>query len=251
MATLFAHPLDPLSKVELESVMQHARNLWGIDSTYFLLTCQLAEPTKAAVLDWKPKSEFVRTVRMSFLHRPTSQVFEGVLTTTGSAISWKLIDGAKAPVVLTESALAVKAVLKDTRVRDALKLRGITDPDTQVYVETWPIGAQIPKHLDNGKRLVWTPMWFRPTPESNVYAHPINGLYAIVDLEAEEVVAIEDSGVTPIPMTPGDYRASQTGANLKLKDLQIIQMVLPVRCRAGKSIGSVGTFELVGIIVRV
>ena len=223
MGTLFAHPMDPLSKVELESVMQHARNLWGIDSTYFLLTCQLAEPTKAAVLDWTPKSEFVRTVRISFLHRPTSQVFEGVLTTTGCAISWTLIDGAKAPVVLTESAMAVKAVLRDTRVREALKLRGITDPDTQVYVETWPIGAQIPQHLDNGKRLVWTPMWLRPTPESNVYAHPINGLYAIVDLEAEEVVAIEDSGVTPIPMTPGDYRASQTGANLKLKDLQIIQ----------------------------
>ena len=107
MATLFAHPLDPLSKVELESVMQHARSLWGIDSTYFLLTCQLAEPTKEAVLDWTPKSEFERTVRISFLHRPTSQVFEGVLTTTGGAISWMLIDGAKAPVVLTESAMAV------------------------------------------------------------------------------------------------------------------------------------------------
>ena len=92
-----------------------------------------------------------------------------------------------------------------------------------MYVETWPIGAQIPKHLDNGRRLVWTPMWLRPTPESNVYAHPINGLYAIVDLESEEVIDIEDSGVTPIPMTPGDYRLSQTGGGVKLNDLQIVQ----------------------------
>ncbi len=68
MSLAAAHPLDPLSKIELETVMQHARDLWGIDSKYFLLTCQLAEPSKSEVLGWTPQSSLERAVRISFLH---------------------------------------------------------------------------------------------------------------------------------------------------------------------------------------
>lgn len=150
-------------------------------------------------------------------------VYEGVISKSGKSVSWEFIEGAKAHVVIAEIELAVAAVLRDEGVWAALNKGGITDPDTQVYIETWPIGAQIPKYLDGGRRLVWTPMWFRPTPESNVYAHPINGLHAIVDLHSERVVGIEDSDPTPIPMTPGDYRLSQTGSGVELNDLQIVQ----------------------------
>jgi primary-amine oxidase len=111
----------------------------------------------------------------------------------------------------------------DPRIREALGRRGVTDPDEQVHIETWPIGAQIPKYLDDGRRLVWTPMWMKPQQDSNMYAHPINGLYAIIDLQTLEVVDIEDGEVTPTPMASGDYRLSQTGGHVKLKDLQIIQ----------------------------
>jgi primary-amine oxidase len=90
-------------------------------------------------------------------------------------------------------------------------------------METWPIGAQIPKDLDDGRRLIWTPMWHRPTEFANLYAHPINGLHAIIDLDSGEVVSVENTEIIPIPQTPGPYRESQTGANIKLKDLEIIQ----------------------------
>ena len=220
---LYAHPLDPLSAQELSDVVRHARSAWNLTERHLVAMCQLNEPDKSDVLSWKSGDGLVRAARIAILDRASAEVHEGVITTTGKVLRWELIEGAKSPVLSTESEAAMAATKADPRIREALIRRGVKDPDTQVHLETWPIGAQIPKYLDDGRRLVWTPMWFKPTPETNMYAHPINGLYAIVDLQTEEVVGIEDDTETPIPMTPGDYRLSQTGGQVALNDLQIIQ----------------------------
>jgi primary-amine oxidase len=217
------HPLDPLSAAELALVIEHARPAWNLTDRHLVAMCQLQEPPKSEVLAWKAGDAIERAARITILDRATAEVYEGVITTTGKVHSWNLIEGAKSPVLSTESEAAMAATKADPRIREALVRRGVSDPDTQVHLETWPIGAQIPEYLNDGRRLVWTPMWFKPTPESNMYAHPINGLYAIVDLQTSEVVGVEDGEVTPIPMTPGDYRLSQTGGQVELKDLQIIQ----------------------------
>lgn len=222
-STLFEHPLDPLSASELEAAISAARSVWNLDHRHLFAMVQLEEPTKAEVLAWQPGDNFERAVRITVLDRATAAVHEGVITTDGIARSWKVIDGAKSPVLSTESEAAMAAAKADPRVIGALAKRGITDPQSQVHMETWPIGAQIPEYLNDGRRLVWTPMWFKPTPEANMYAHPINNVYAIVDLQTEQVVGIEDGDVTAIPMTSGDYRLSQTGGSVALKELQIIQ----------------------------
>ena len=225
MATVqtHAHPLDPLSANELREVVAHARAAWNLDTRHLVAMCQLHEPSKQDVLSWKQGDPLERAARITILDRSTASVHEGVITTDGKVRSWELIEGAKSPVLSTESEAAMAAAKRHPQIREALLRRGVTDPDTQVHLETWPIGAQIPEYLNDGRRLVWTPMWFKPTPEANMYAHPINGLYAIVDLQTEEVVGVEDNDATPIPMTPGDYRLSQTGGHVELKDLQIHQ----------------------------
>ena len=221
--TSLAHPLDPLSSEELAAVITHARSAWSLTERHLVAMCQLNEPDKSDVLAWRAGDDLVREARIAILDRSTAEVFEGVITTAGEVRSWKLIEGAKSPVLSTESIAAMAAAKADSRIREALIKRGVTDPDSQVHIETWPIGAQIPEYLNDGRRLVWTPMWLKPNPDSNMYAHPINGLYAIIDLQKLEVVDIEDSEATPTPMTPGDFRLSQTGGHVKLKDLQIVQ----------------------------
>ena len=121
-----------------------------------------------------------------------------------------------------ESHAAIAAAKADPRVIEALRQRGITDLET-VRMETWPIGAQIPKYLDDGRRIIWTPMWHCPSPSANFYAHPISGLHAIVDIDSGEVVAVENDQLIEIPQTPGPYRQSQTGASVELKSLMIHQ----------------------------
>jgi len=223
MNPVFAHPLDPLSAAELSAVVSHARAAWNLTDHHLIAMCQLNEPAKSEVLAFKAGDKLTREARVTILDRSSAAVYEGVITTDGAAKSWNLIEGAKSPVLSTESIAAMAVAKADSRIREALLRRGVTDPDTQVHIETWPIGAQIPEYLNDGRRLVWTPMWLKPTPEANMYAHPINGLYAIIDLQKLEVVDIEDGEITPTPMASGDYRLSQTGGHVKLKDLAIIQ----------------------------
>ena len=216
------HPLDPLSAQELKNVVQHARNIWKLDHRHLFAMVQLHEPSKEVINNWKNSDQVERAAKITLWNSATSTVIEAVITVEGKEISFTEIPGAKAPILSTESEKAIKAAKADKRIIAALKDRGIENLD-QVHMETWPIGAQIPKDLDDGRRLIWTPMWQRPTEFANLYAHPINGLHAIVDLDSGEVVFVENTEIIPIPQTPGPYRENQTGANIKLKDLAIVQ----------------------------
>ena len=218
----FSHPLDPLSSQELKDVVEHARNVWKLDHRHLFAMVQLHEPSKGVINNWKNSDQVERAAKITLWNSATSTVIEAVITVEGKEISFTEIPGAKAPILSTESEKAIKAAKADKRIVAALKDRGINDLD-QVHMETWPIGAQIPKDLDDGRRLIWTPMWQRPTEFANLYAHPINGLHAIVDLDSGEVVFVENTEIIPIPQTPGPYRENQTGANIKLKDLAIVQ----------------------------
>ena len=218
----FSHPLDPLSSQELRDVVEHARNVWKLDHRHLFAMVQLHEPSKEVINNWKNSTPVERAAKITLWNSATSTVIEAVITVEGKEISFTEIPGAKAPILSTESEKAIKAAKADKRIIAALKNRGIENLD-QVHMETWPIGAQIPKDLDDGRRLIWTPMWQRPTEFANLYAHPINGLHAIVDLDSGEVVFVENTEIIPIPQTPGPYRENQTGANIKLKDLAIVQ----------------------------
>jgi primary-amine oxidase len=218
----FSHPLDPLSSQELRDVVEHARNVWKLDHRHLFAMVQLHEPSKEVINNWKNSDQVERAAKLTLWNSATSTVIEAVITVEGKEISFTEIPGAKAPILSTESEKAIKAAKADKRIIAALKDRGIENLD-QVHMETWPIGAQIPKDLDDGRRLIWTPMWQRPTEFANLYAHPINGLHAIVDLDSGEVVFVENTEIIPIPQTPGPYRENQTGANIKLKDLAIVQ----------------------------
>jgi len=214
------HPLDPLSELELIQVVKNAKKAWTLTDKHLFAMVQLNEPNKESFINNKPVE---RSAKVTILDTATALVYEGIITIEGTSLSWNEIENAKSPVLSTESRKAIKAVLENPEVVEALKERGIKEPQTQVHIETWPIGAQIPEFLNDGRRLIWTPMWFKPNKDSNMYAHPINGLYAIVDLKTYEVVSIENSEKTPIPETPGDYRLSQTGGDIKLNSLEIIQ----------------------------
>ena len=221
-AQTFSHPLDPLSAQELKEVIRHARNVWKLDHRHLFAMVQLHEPNKKIINNWKDSDAFERAAKITLWNSATSTVIEAVITVEGKEISFTEIPGAKSPILSTESEKAIKAAKADKRIIAALKDRGVEDVN-QVHMETWPIGAQIPKELDDGQRLIWTPMWQRPTEFANLYAHPINGLHAIVDLDSGEVVSVENTEIIPIPQTPGPYRENQTGANIKLKDLAIVQ----------------------------
>ena len=49
--------------------------------------------------------------------------------------------------------------------------------------------------------------WLRLCENENFYAHPIEGLNAVIDLKTGEVIRVDDYGVIPIPMPEANYEA--------------------------------------------
>ena len=217
-----AHPLDPLTASEQEAVVTALRTARGLDHRHLVAMLQLKEPPKDAVRSWTPADAVDRAARVTVWDREAMLVSEAVVGVDGDVRSWVDVPGALSPVLGPEAEDALRAAKADPRVLSALRARGI-DSVEDVHMETWPFGAQIPDGLDDGRRLIWTPMWHRPSPEANVYAHPIGGLRAIVDLDRAEVVAVEDDSMIPIPATDAPYRASHTGGDVVLRELQIVQ----------------------------
>jgi primary-amine oxidase len=222
------HPLDPLDAGELTRAIAALRR----SPQHLVASVRLEEPGKAALAARDECGDTAarppREARVVLLDRATAGVSETVVRLGPTAaddavVAHREVEGAKAPILGVETHAALAAAKADPRIVAALRDRGIHDPDT-VRMEAWAIGAAIAAHLDDGRRLIWTPMWHQPTPDANFYAHPIAGLHAIVDLATMAVVEVEDvRPVVEIPDTPGPYRASQTGAQLALRPLEIHQ----------------------------
>jgi primary-amine oxidase len=102
-----------------------------------------------------------------------------------------------------------QVVRRDPAFQKALRRRGVTDFDL-LTVEAWGMGTH-PGSDERHLRLVWTPCWVRDDPTDNPYAHPVDGLFAIVDLNTMAVIRIEDHGVAPIPEASGRYLPGATG----------------------------------------
>ena len=96
-------------------------------------------------------------------------------------------------------------VREDPRWQEAMRKRGVTD-FSLAMIDPWPAGyygAQ--DHYDNSA-LICRPLTFmRAAPSEHGYARPVEGLIVTFDLDAMEVIDIEDHGVVPLPPTAGNY----------------------------------------------
>ena len=216
------HPLDPLSAAELRAIVTAVRQSGELGGRALFVSVQLDEPDKQCVLDWREGDRLERRARVAVWDERERALSEGVVSAAGQVVSWTEGPDAQAPALASQMTRAIEATKADVRVREALRNRGVTDVES-VHIETWPFGGLIPDHLDAGRRWMWTPMWERRTPEDNQYAHPIHGLYAVIDLDTGEIVEVEEHGALPIPQEPGNYRQSQVSGWREVRELQIIQ----------------------------
>src|SRR5437660_330384 len=103
----------------------------------------------------------------------------------------------------------------------ALRKRGITNLDL-VMVDPWSAG-NYGTNDEGTRRLSRTISFVRSHPTDNGYAHPIEGVLALVDLNKMEVVKVEDNGVVPLPPEDGNYTTDAVQLRTDLKPLEIMQ----------------------------
>ncbi len=216
-----AHPLDPLSAEEIERTVAVLREQCDLGARARFVEIALREPEKDELARFEAGHAIPREAAAVVLdggatHEAVVAVDEGALR------SWQTIPGVQAAITLDEYTECEQAVRADPRFRAALAERGIDKPEN-VMAEAWTLGAHA-EPGEEGRRLAWTPCWYRESLADNAYARPIEGLCAIVDLDSMEVLRVENTSDVPVPAASGAYRHDQVGPlRGDLKPFEVVQ----------------------------
>ena len=131
------HPLTPLTAAEIRAAVAIFKGSGRLHGTYRFNFIALDEPPKASVLRdaASPRRAFAVVY-----DRDANRTYEAIADlTSGQLASWKEIPGAQPPVGENDSTIADRIVRADPRWREALRVRGIRDPNSVLTV-AWPAG---------------------------------------------------------------------------------------------------------------
>jgi primary-amine oxidase len=218
------HPLHPLTRDELAVAARMAIAAFEQTPRARVVDVSLHEPEKGVVLELDQERPPPREAWVVVLDVTAGRTHELVVNLDQPAVTRSVeVPGVQAAITPNEFAECELMVRADPRVRAALSKRGIEEVDL-LAVEAWGIGTHALDE-EKGRRLAWTPCWIRDEPADNPYAHPVEGLYPIVDLNAMEVIRVEDHGIVPIPRASGRYRPEAIDVSLRedVKPLEILQ----------------------------
>jgi primary-amine oxidase len=203
------HPLDPLTEDEGRTATRVLKESGRLpDGTLFPLVT-LAEPPKADLLAWKPGDPVDRRLRYLCWHRESRSAYEALVSVTSESVLAVDPKPGLQPLYLlfAELYMSTELVKADPRWQEAMKRRGVEDL-ALTQVDPWPMGSQGLEIEEGGRRLVRAVSYALDAPGDNAYAHPIENLVVIVDLDEMAVVEVEDGDVVPVPKADGRYDAA-------------------------------------------
>jgi primary-amine oxidase len=204
------HPLDPLSAAEVAaaaSTLRRHHDFASLSERTRFITIALLEPSKDAVLAWAAGGPApVREAEAVILDRAAECTIEAIVALDPEAVTaWRRRTDVQPMAVVSELMEAEELVRLDPEFQAAMARRGITDFDA-VQVDAWPAGHFGPAE-ETGQRLGRAVAFVKPQPGDSEWAHPIDGVIALVDLNRLEVLRVDDHGVVPIPPESGNYDA--------------------------------------------
>lgn len=204
------HPLDPLDAAEFTQAIAIIRADPRFGPAIAFETIELNEPPKAAVRAWQPGSLLPREARACVFRPSEPGLWRLTVSLTEGRVTASHHLPTARPIIQLEQFLEVERIVRDSPdFQAACAKRGVTDM-TQVCVDPWSAGNfGVPG--EEGRYLVHSFSWLRLREGENFYAHPIEGLNAVVDLREGRVIRVDDYGVTPIPMAEHNYEAALTG----------------------------------------
>ena len=222
-AAALRHPLEPLSAEEILAVIRLIRESSDFGPKYLFETIELKEPLWTALEAFARGKASPREARASVFLGDAPGLWRLTVSLTEGAINAKTFLATKRPMIQLEQFLEVEAAVRaHTDFIAACARRGITDM-SMVCVDPWSAGNfGVPG--EEGLHLSHTFCWLRLRGNENFYAHPIEGLNAVMDIKAGKVIRVDDYGVTPIPMGESNYEAQFFERfRAPLKPLDIVQ----------------------------
>jgi len=196
------HPLEPLSPDEISVVVKAIRDY--SNTKWRFISVALKEPSKQEFKSHREIDLTKREALVVLFDNAKNQCYEAIVAIGARLVtSWKHIADVQPTMSSDEQIECEQAVLADPNFIEALKRHGVKDPSL-VMVDIWSAGYYGEKE-EASLRLARPLCFARANATDNGYAHPIEGLRPVVDLNTMKVIRIEDYGVTPLPETPGNY----------------------------------------------
>lgn len=218
-----SHPLEPLSALELALATQIVRQERQLDQHVRFVSVTLQEPPKSVVLAFKEGDIVAREAFIILLDSREEKTYEAVVSLSeGRVVTWEYIPGVQPSILLDEFYRFEPLVKAHPDFQAAMRKRGITNMDL-VMVESSTSGNYGAEE-EQTRRIMRGLVWLKSDPTDNSYAHPVEGVQAIVDLHKMQVIRIEDNGVIPVPPEDGRYTPAAVGQlRTDLKALEISQ----------------------------
>lgn len=208
-------PLDPLTTAEIEAAARHLRRAHDLGPGMRFETIVLDER-----LDDSPE----RQAFVCVYDVVGGDVFEAVVALDGGEIvRWTPRPGCRPRIAPDEFLMAEQLVLKDPAFLAGLARRGIDDR-TLVCCDPWSCGV-FDRSDEIGRRCILVFVWLRSSLFDNQFAHPVEGLTAVVDIDRGEVVRVDDApDAPPVPREDSNYsHRFQETWRTDMRPIEIVQ----------------------------
>ncbi|EKM98905.1 MULTISPECIES: primary-amine oxidase [unclassified Acidocella] len=217
------HPLTPLDAAEIQQVVAIIRADAAFGLPYLFEVIELKEPSQAALAAYRAGQPCPREARANIFLADAPGVWRLSLSLADNIVTAKSFHPEARPMIQLEQFIQIEDIVRaHPDFIAACAKRGVTDM-SKVCVDPWSAGNFGVKGEEGGY-LSHTFCWLRLYENENFYAHPIEGINAVVDIKAGKVIRVGDYGVLPIPMAEFNYEAQfRDDFRPALKPLDIIQ----------------------------
>ena len=217
------HPLNSLTADEINQAVKIVQGAPDFKPGIRFTEISLHEPPKDQVWQFVMTGQEVTAPRQAdVIMLDGIHIVEGVVDlSAGKVVSWKPIEGAHG-MVLIDDFISVQTIINGSKeYAEALKKHGVDDP-TKVITTPLTVGYFDGKDgLEQNQRLLKV-VSYLDTGDGNYWAHPIENLVAVVDLEQKKIIKIEEGQVVPVPMNPRPFDGRDRVAP-EVKPLEIIE----------------------------
>jgi primary-amine oxidase len=214
------HPLAPLTAAEIETASAAVKAAKGLaNDTARFVYISLYEPPKPDIIAFEQGApapdRLAKIVLRESAERATYEAVVrlpsgGAAGAAGGAevIEFKRVPGVQPSVMLEEFLASEDIVRKDPRWQEAMRKRGIEDFDL-CMIDPWSTPNVEQGVGPTDGRFVSPLTWIRSDPDDNGYAHPVEGVVTLVDLDTLTVIKVDDYGVVPVPKKSANYTTAR------------------------------------------
>lgn len=222
---LYARALEPLSPAEIRATAAIVKADPAFGEGILFETIEVLDPPKSVIVNGftTDASLLPRQARANVFRNDTQGVWKLTVSLDEKRVLSRRFFPTARPMIQLEQFMAVEAWVKaDPAFIAACAKRGITDM-AKVCVDPWSAG-NFGNADEDGRLLCHTFVWLRLYEDEAFYAHPVEGLNAVVDVKTGEVIRVDDRPAPPVPMREVNYDSKFITETLPpLKPLNVIQ----------------------------